>query len=174
MCLHNTSTLTYSTKPMYTSLAHFRHAHTWTYSLACIRVYYDAVPRALAVSSRPRSSTVYSVVGAFARWIRDKQTRTKDAILVLGFGADTSLSSLTLSRSPSLERARTLLATPHISSSLAHTVRWPCVSPAGSREPLNSLLVFGFREHPRILQSPVSLYRFPLATRTLPRRRPLS
>ena len=64
--------------------------------------------------------------------------------------------------------------TPRVSSPLAHTVRWRCVSLAGSRSPRGSLLVSEVREHPRVLPSLISLYLFRIATRTRPNELPLS
>ena len=173
--IDNSCTSTYSSKPIYTSLARFRNAHTWTYYRACTRVYYDAASWALAVTSRPRSSTIYSVVSACAGRVwgqatKDQRADSRSWVWALMLS---NLSSFTLSRSPSPASARTLVATSRVASPPAHMVRWPCVSPAGSRERRGSLLVSEGREHPRVLQSPISLYHFPLATRTRPHERPL-
>ena len=62
------------------------------------------------------------------------------------------------------------MATSRVASPLARTVRWPCVSPAGSRALRRSVLVSEVREHTRVLQSPESLYHFPPATSYTPPR----
>ena len=62
------------------------------------------------------------------------------------------------------------MATSRVASPLARTVRWPCVSPAGSRAPRRSVQISEVREHTRVLQSPESLYHFPLATSYTPPR----
>ena len=66
------------------------------------------------------------------------------------------------------------MATSRVASPLACTVRWPCVSPAGSRAPRRPILVSVAREHPLVLQTPESLYHFPIATSYTPPRTTLA